>query len=70
MSVYLVELQDQYADVHGALPAAVGDYDDRRLAFLCLLPLALRRANRAALGRLSRRDWWRRSTCRALPRTS
>ena len=30
-------LQDQYADVHGALPASVGDYDDRRIAFLSLL---------------------------------
>jgi hypothetical protein len=30
-------LQDQYADVHGALPDSVGDFDDRRLAFLSLL---------------------------------
>jgi hypothetical protein len=30
-------LQDQYADVHGALPRSVGDFDDRRLAFLSLL---------------------------------
>jgi hypothetical protein len=30
-------LQDQYADVHGTLPASVGDFDDRRLAFLSLL---------------------------------
>jgi hypothetical protein len=30
-------LQDQYADVHRALPDEVGDYDDRRLAFVSLL---------------------------------
>jgi hypothetical protein len=30
-------LQDQYVDVHATLPAAVGDYDDRRIAFLSLL---------------------------------
>jgi hypothetical protein len=30
-------LQDQYADVHATLPATVGDYDDRRLAYLSLL---------------------------------
>lgn len=30
-------LQDQYADVHAALPAAVGDFDDRRMAYLSLL---------------------------------
>ena len=30
-------LQDQYADVHGVLPDAVGDFDDRRLAFVSLL---------------------------------
>ncbi len=30
-------LQDQYADVHGALPDAVGDFDDRRMAFVSLL---------------------------------
>jgi hypothetical protein len=30
-------LQDQYANVHGTLPASVGDYDDRRLAFLSVL---------------------------------
>jgi hypothetical protein len=30
-------LQDQYADVHRTLPEAVGDYDDRRLAFVSLL---------------------------------
>ena len=30
-------LQDQYADVHGALPASVGDFDDRRMAYLSLL---------------------------------
>jgi drug/metabolite transporter (DMT)-like permease len=29
------------------------------LAFLCLLPLALRNESRANLRRLSRRDWWR-----------
>ena len=30
-------LQDQYVDVHHALPDSVGDYDDRRLAWLSLL---------------------------------
>jgi len=30
-------LQDQYADVHGSLPRSVGDFDDRRLAFLSAL---------------------------------
>lgn len=30
-------LQDQYADLHDALPTAVGDFDDRRLAFLSVL---------------------------------
>jgi hypothetical protein len=30
-------LQDQYAEVHRVLPASVGDYDDRRLAYLSLL---------------------------------
>ena len=30
-------LQDQYADVHRILPDAVGDFDDRRLAFVSLL---------------------------------
>jgi hypothetical protein len=30
-------LQDQYADVHAALPSSVGDFDDRRLAYLSLL---------------------------------
>jgi hypothetical protein len=30
-------LQDQYADVHRVLPDAVGDFDDRRLAFVSLL---------------------------------
>ncbi len=30
-------LQDQYTDVHAALPRSVGDFDDRRLAFLSLL---------------------------------
>jgi hypothetical protein len=30
-------LQDQYADVHGAVPASVGDFDDRRMAYLSLL---------------------------------
>jgi hypothetical protein len=30
-------LQDQYTDVHRALPEAVGDYDDRRMAFVSLL---------------------------------
>ena len=30
-------LQDQYADVHAPLPDAVGDFDDRRLAFVSLL---------------------------------
>jgi len=30
-------LQDQYAEVHRMLPDSVGDYDDRRLAYLSLL---------------------------------
>ena len=30
-------LQDQYAEVYRALPESVGDYDDRRLAYLSLL---------------------------------
>jgi hypothetical protein len=30
-------LQDQYADVHRVLPDAVGDFDDRRLAYVSLL---------------------------------
>ncbi|HKC13101.1 MAG TPA: hypothetical protein VKI41_13800, partial [Vicinamibacteria bacterium] len=30
-------LQDQYVDVHHALPDSVGDYDDRRLAWLSML---------------------------------
>jgi hypothetical protein len=30
-------LQDQYTDVHHALPEEVGDYDDRRMAFVSLL---------------------------------
>ncbi|HUG54224.1 MAG TPA: hypothetical protein VMR21_11510 [Vicinamibacteria bacterium] len=30
-------MQDQYADVHAVVPEGVGDYDDRRLAFICLL---------------------------------
>ncbi len=30
-------LQDQYAEVHRVLPDSVGDYDDRRLAYLSLL---------------------------------
>jgi hypothetical protein len=30
-------LQDQYADVHGVLPDSVGDFDDRRIAFLSVL---------------------------------
>jgi hypothetical protein len=30
-------LQDQYADVHDALPDAVGDFDDRRMAYVSLL---------------------------------
>ena len=30
-------LQDQYADVHRVVPEAVGDFDDRRLAFVSLL---------------------------------
>jgi hypothetical protein len=30
-------LQDQYADVHGLLPSSIGDFDDRRLAYLSLL---------------------------------
>lgn len=30
-------LQDQYADLHAAVPDAVGDFDDRRIAFMSLL---------------------------------
>ena len=30
-------LQDQHADVHAVLPEAVGDFDDRRLAYLAVL---------------------------------
>jgi hypothetical protein len=30
-------LQDQYADLHGLYPESVGDFDDRRLALLCVL---------------------------------
>lgn len=30
-------LQDQYADLHDTLPASVGDFDDRRIAFLSVL---------------------------------
>lgn len=30
-------LQDQYVDVHTTVPATVGEFDDRRLAFLSLL---------------------------------
>jgi hypothetical protein len=30
-------LQDQYVDLHATLPASVGDFDDRRLAFLSML---------------------------------
>ena len=30
-------LQDQYADLHATVPVAVGDFDDRRLAFVSLL---------------------------------
>jgi hypothetical protein len=30
-------LQDQYADLHDMLPASVGDFDDRRIAFLSVL---------------------------------
>jgi hypothetical protein len=30
-------LQDQHADVHSVLPPSIGDFDDRRLAFLCVL---------------------------------
>jgi hypothetical protein len=30
-------LQDQYADIHAALPANLGDFDDRRFALLSLL---------------------------------
>ena len=30
-------LQDQYADLHDMLPSSVGDFDDRRLAFLSVL---------------------------------
>jgi len=30
-------LQDQYADLHAMLPESVGDFDDRRLAFMSVL---------------------------------
>ncbi|PYQ00043.1 MAG: hypothetical protein DMF82_23185, partial [Acidobacteria bacterium] len=30
-------LQDQYASVHEVIPSSVGDFDDRRIAFLSLL---------------------------------
>lgn len=30
-------LQDQYADLHDMLPGSVGDFDDRRIAFLSVL---------------------------------
>ena len=30
-------LQDQYADLHGMIPQSVGDFDDRRMAFLSVL---------------------------------
>ena len=30
-------LQDQYTDLHGTVPAGVGDFDDRRMAFVSLL---------------------------------
>ena len=30
-------LQDQYVDLHGTVPGAVGDFDDRRMAFVSLL---------------------------------
>lgn len=30
-------LQDQYADLHGVLPRSIGDFDDRRLAFMSIL---------------------------------
>lgn len=30
-------LQDQYTDIHAALPASLGDFDDRRFALLSLL---------------------------------
>ena len=30
-------LQDQYADLHSVLPDSVGDFDDRRMAYLCVL---------------------------------
>jgi hypothetical protein len=30
-------MQDQYASVHAVLPAAVGDFDDRRVAFMAVL---------------------------------
>jgi hypothetical protein len=30
-------LQDQYTDVHGTVPLSIGDFDDRRLAYLSLL---------------------------------
>jgi hypothetical protein len=30
-------LQDQYVDLHAALPSSIGDFDDRRLAWLSLM---------------------------------
>lgn len=30
-------LQDQYADLHGTLPETIGDFDDRRMAFMSVL---------------------------------
>src|SRR4029453_19272626 len=30
-------LQDQYVDLHAQVPESVSDYDDRRLAWMCLL---------------------------------
>ena len=30
-------LQDQYADLHGILPKSIGDFDDRRIAFMSVL---------------------------------
>jgi hypothetical protein len=30
-------LQDQYADLHGLFPDSVGDFDDRKMALLCVL---------------------------------
>ena len=39
-------MQDQYADVHRIVPDEVGDFDDRRLAFVSLLEGDARKAQK------------------------